>query len=727
MPVEEEQEIRIDESAIPIDDIDFSDLEAKYAIPEDDSLSHFIIVDGAPIAPESKVAVLKKVLTKVFSAAGKVTDMYMPVENGQTKGFVFVEFEDISSVDIACKKLNNKKLDVKHTLFVNKLSDVEKYGVKGHVSDEFVEPKIEPYHESPYLKSWLQDYNGRDQFVLQKGDEVGVYWSKNKNDPEPAVEPRQNWTQAFVRFSPKGSYLFSMHEQGIQAWGGPEFSRLKRFFHPNARLIDFSPCENYLVSLSPTPIEVPAEDHPARASFPFGPESEGHKLIIWDIKSGLPTRTFALPPNLENEKKMVWPLVKWSYDDKYCARMGPDALAVYETSDFQLLDKKLIKIEGIVDFEWAPAGVKLAASKNKDADQHVLTYWTPEQVNQTARVALMQIPSREVIRTVNLFQVSDCKLHWQDEARFLCVKVDRHTKSKKTIFTSLEFFHLFEKDIPVEKLELKDSVINFSWEPKGERFVTISILDVGGNVNPAIARNTLTFFGPEEEKIKNKTKLNIKKWTAFASFEKKHSNTIEFSPKGRFVAVATIIGNNHGEIEFYDLDYDGTNKESSTVNNTGSGNNKYFALTDIAWDPSGRYLAAWSSSWRHKIENGYRLYDFAGHLLREEVIDQFKTFYWRPRPQSLLSSNDRKKVRKNLREYSAQFEEADAMEADVATRELILKRRKLFEDWNSWRSEIEKIQKDLGLTQEEETEDVNEEVVEEIREEVLEEKEEVVE
>ena len=85
-----------------------------------------------------------------------------------------------------------------------------------------------------------------------------------------------------------------------------------------------------MVTLSPIPISLP-DSTVDRAQFPFGPESEGHKLVIWNMITGEPVRTFALPPHLEGQKEMPWPLVKWSYDDKYCARQGPDALAIYET------------------------------------------------------------------------------------------------------------------------------------------------------------------------------------------------------------------------------------------------------------------------------------------------------------------------------------------------------------------------------------------------------------
>jgi translation initiation factor 3 subunit B len=48
-----------------------------------------------------------------------------------------------------------------------------------------------------------------------------------------------------------------------------------------------------------------------------------------------------------------------------------------------------------------------------------------------------------------------CKLYWQNHGDFLCVKVDRHTKTKKSIFCNLEIFRVREKDFPVEVVELK--------------------------------------------------------------------------------------------------------------------------------------------------------------------------------------------------------------------------------------------------------------------------------
>lgn len=706
------------ETEINLDDIDFSDLEAKYTVNPHFGLDNYVVVDGAPVAPESKAEKLTAVLMKLFKTVGNVVEgdegVHMPIEGGKTKGFLFVQYETSEEADAAVKQLNGRMLDQKHRLLVNKLSDIEKYGAQGNIKQEFEEPQIPPFNDHGYLKSWLQDEQGRDQLALHFSETVGVYWNKKKNEPEPVIEPRKGFTSKYAKFSPKGTYLFSIHPQGIQSWGGADFQSISKFIHNQVRLIDFSPNEKYMVTLSPLPISLP-EDPAQQASFPFGPESEGHKLVIWNLETSEPARTFALPPHLEGQKDMPWPLVKWSYDDKYCARQGPGALAIYETSTFQLLDKKLVKVDDIVDFEWAPAGVDLANSKS-GGKEHVLSYWTPESSDKTARVALMQIPSRNVIRTINLFQVSDCKMHWQDDGKFLCVKVDRHTKSRKTFFSNLEFFKLTERDIPVEKLELKDVVINFAWEPNSERFITISRLDNGEN-NPSIPRNTISFYTPEAP-AKNKDGSTFK-YKVVKAVKDKHSNTLIWSPKGRYVLIATI-SKTSGEIEFYDTLYEddkAVNKKSKeTVKLMKT--EKFGGMTNISWDPSGRFVAAWSSSWAHSIENGYRLYEFTGNMLRDESVDHFRELIWRPRPASLLGPEDIKKVKKNLREYSAQFDEADAMEADAATREAILNRRRLLEEWRAYRAQYASQAKDES--------DVEAQIIEEIKEEIIEEKEELV-
>lgn len=179
---------------------------------------------------------------------------------------------------------------------------------------------------------------------------------------------------------------------------------------------------------------------------------------------------------------MQWPALKWSPDDQFVARVTPgQMISVHELPSMFLHGKKSLKIEGVVDFEWCPFSDKdrdevengAGGKGTKKAPENMIAYWTPEVANQPARVTLLSFPSRAILRQKNLFNVSEvsnvffwlifrttktpyqCKLHWQNQGDFLCVKVDRHTKTKKSIFCNLEIFRVREKDFPVEVVELK--------------------------------------------------------------------------------------------------------------------------------------------------------------------------------------------------------------------------------------------------------------------------------
>ena len=52
-----------------------------------------------------------------------------------------------------------------------------------------------------------------------------------------------------------------------------------------------------------------------------------------------------------------------------------------------------------------------------------------------------------------LFQVADLRMTWHDQGHFLCVKVDKHSKSKKTLNSAFELFRLRDKGVPIEVQE----------------------------------------------------------------------------------------------------------------------------------------------------------------------------------------------------------------------------------------------------------------------------------
>jgi len=138
------------------------------------------------------------------------------------------------------------------------------------------------------------------------------------------------------------------------------------------------------------------------------------------------------------------------------------------------------------------------------------------------------------------------------------------------------------------------------------------------------------------------------------------------------------------------------------------------------------------------MENGYRLWSFSGQNLRESPVEKFKQLLWRPRPATLLSREEQKQVRRNLREYSREFDELDKEMEEGANAAVIEARRRLYSEWYAWLGqELEDVKaerEDLGLPDPEEelalerskSAKEGEETVEEVVEEVVEETEEFV-
>lgn len=178
--------------------------------------------------------------------------------------------------------------------------------------------------------------------------------------------------------------------------------------------MQFSPCENYIVTWSEQPMEN-IENHPVpavRETFNAA-DDEGFQYVVWDIKSCKPLRTFPGDKSDGDESRAKsWPFMKWSPDDKYIAKCNVGVgISVYELPHMGLLDKKSIKIEGVQDFEWCPMSEQDHEDrKNGKGKECTFVYWAPEQTNQPARVQLMGVPSRNVLRSKNLFNVTDVSL-----------------------------------------------------------------------------------------------------------------------------------------------------------------------------------------------------------------------------------------------------------------------------------------------------------------------------
>merc|ERR1711915_33697 len=78
-----------------------------------------------------------------------------------------------------------------------------------------------------------------------------------------------------------------------------------------------------------------------------------------------------------------------------------------------------------------------------------------------------------------------------------------------------------------------------------------------------------------------------------------------------------------------------------------------------------------------------------GKILKRSTVDKFCQLCWRPRPPSMLSKEQIKDIKKNLKKYSDQFNAKDKMKQSKASKELIEKRRELMDKFRVYRERRE--------------------------------------
>jgi len=627
-----------------VDDISNEELMPELMATEprlEISTERIIVVDNIPKVGTDKKDKLKKILGNLIQTYGKTkTEFYPEGENAVLKGYMFIEYESEIAAQEALSQLNGYRLDKDHCFKVNFFIDFEKY--KNMAVKAEVEQPV-PYKNPGNLMWWLCKPDAFDQFCLLHDNIWTSVFANTPNMPT-VLKAREKWTETRFQWSPRGTYLTTFHDRGVALWAGEEFNQYMRFAHASVQLIDFSPCEKYLVTCNPSRAGV-----------------DDQAIIIWCVRSGQMKRSFSC----ERSHALAWPYFKWNFDDKYFARLAADQLLVYDTETFSLLEKKSIKIPHISDFEWSPSS-------------NLIAYWVREEKTVPARVVLMELPSKNEIRSKNLVNVVDCKMFWQSAGDYLCVRVERYKKSYTVtedekevqryggIYYNLEFFRIREKEIPVDSIEVKETCHAFAWEPSGQKFAYI----YGESVN----RTTVAFHrivaavgslaGKVEpiKELKNRTCLQL-----------------SWSPAGQYCVLATTASEKSSSgcsIEFVDV-------QASEVSSLNKIEQEH--MTDYEWSPTGRYFVSYISYWNYRQENAFMMWNFQGKSLQKAPFERLYKMSWRPRPAVALTPEQIKEVRKNLRQYSEKYNAADRLYQSRVSKEQLEKRRKLMEDFNLFR------------------------------------------
>lgn len=106
---------------------------------ETDGVESVVIVDNIPKVDPSRQEKLKTVIQKLFSTCGEIVNDFYPLdEEGNTRGYCFLEYKSPENAEEAVKSLNNHRLDRKFTFAVNLFTDFQKWVVMPRLMLSFI-------------------------------------------------------------------------------------------------------------------------------------------------------------------------------------------------------------------------------------------------------------------------------------------------------------------------------------------------------------------------------------------------------------------------------------------------------------------------------------------------------------------------------------------------------------------------------------------------------------
>lgn len=584
-----------------------------------------IVIMNVPKVGKEKFPKLMAVLTKLIDKYGP-NEKSMPVneDTGVTDGMVIVTFKEEAAATNAVDTLDGMNLDKAHTFKVVKMDQFDEISSR---DEEFRAQRTLSSFSRSDFRRWLGDKKCREQLLLRYQTETEIHWLDTMQgmpvlcyggEREKAV--KKIWCDWRVQFSPYGSYVATFHQQGVALWAGPDFTRKVRLAHEGVKYLEFSPTEEYVLTWNGA----------------HSTEIDERAVRIFRVLTGETVRQCRTPAVAPLGSE--FPHFLWSYDGKYFAECTESAILVRDTETFELIKdedgkKKTLKFDSLHTFQWSPKA-------------NVIAVWTLEKDNNPARLVLVEIPSRKELASRSRTQV-EASMHWQSEGEYLCLLNTKLSKTKKKGATNMEIFRMREKDIPVDIVEVKDTVRGFYWETKGHRFSVLTTDDAGHHPK-------LLIYMLGKEKCEN-----------IASFDLPSNsfNNFFWAPEGQYFVCAAI---GHGDLLFGGLTAD--NKLELLHKD------EHFMLTDVQWDPSSRYVITAVTQpmqnemggFKYSMEAGYAIWTFQGRVIYRQQKEKLWQIAWRPHPPSCLPEPKQRDIRKNIKVYSKRYDAIDEQEKEKA-------------------------------------------------------------
>jgi len=614
----------------------------------------------------------------------KKLDIPFSEETGKNKGFALISFSNEQQANQFQQLFNDYRMTKKSVWKTYNLSQIDRYS---RVSETWEAPKkVEKEVDYKDLEGYLNDEN--DQFMVMAKGNLKIYLNQAGYGSNKAMAPggpitlldregmgADDWDS--IRWSPKGTYVlvFDRYERGLGMFGGRDMGIKERIQCQSCFNAAFSPDEQFIMTQS-------------------GKTDENGRFIdcdvkaevsVWNIMDGEKKKNFQFRAG--NCCAESWERFQWSPTGQFLATTKKDYLCIFDAwNNFQPLNDPdspigaYIHVPGLASFTFSPT------------EDHIC-YWVPECGERPLRVCIRDLQTLKQIRVKNLFNVKELDMLWHPQGTFLAVKVSKTLKGKKGfLYNTFELFHMKEKEIPVDTVEIQDhqypydvetgrlkteNLGTMAWEPRGTRFSVM--------------------YGPNDAVTKTQVKLyklqNNGKVMALPPFERSTQfNTFSWSPTGRYMMLCQLKKgqSSGGALEWIDANGDSFTeptkynpKKKNELNKPVSiATNTHQFVTDVEWDSTGRYVVTSASALYHKMENGYQMWNFLGRELYVQKIEGCQVVKWRPRPACDLTDKQTKHIKNNMSSYAKIFIERDHLNATQVGQEEQKKIQELMAIWN---------------------------------------------
>ena len=434
-------------------------------------------------------------------------------------------------------------------------------------------------------------------------------------DPKVVDVADQSITCAVVpehaMYSPDGSLHAAATETGVivRSLKAEEAETPVSLFLPRQKIVKmaFSPLGTYLVTWERQTVK------------------DAQNLFIWKVKNpevrvttpeapSVPVASFLR--KIDAAHKVSWPLLAWSSDEHFCARMCAECIEILPGA-VTSKSAQLMRIPArTVDYmEWCPVPER---SSGEYRFRYLLAVFClprgsaeagfvgiydidPERYPAGSKKAVLPISERKFM------QADSCVLNWnpaagrgQPQALLATVCTDSDATGT-TYYGTSELYILFADKphlnglVPCRK---KGNIHDVAWSPDGKMFAVVygympsmtSVFEMMPN-GRSVLRGEL---GPLAR------------------------NVVKFSPDSRIIFIGGF-GNLSGDMDFFDA------KDFSVIGRANA-----HTTTQWEWSPDGAFLSCGVTAPRRHMDNGFHIFSVNGQLVLSKYVPEMYDFQWEP-------------------------------------------------------------------------------------------------